>query len=60
MSEPDGAPERRDDERSDRRTKERRSIVVPVTAERRHADRRLLPRRLVDVFRSFVGGRTAG
>jgi hypothetical protein len=47
--------ERREDERHDRRRAERRRSRLAIFIERRLRDRRLLPRRLVDVFRSFLG-----
>lgn len=51
MSEPD----RRASEREERRRTERRRSQLTIFIERRLGDRRRIPRRLVDVFRSFLG-----
>ena len=47
--------DRRDEERDDRRRKDRRQSQIAVFVERRLGDRRRVPRRLVDVFRGFLG-----
>jgi hypothetical protein len=47
--------ERRANEASDRRRAERRRTAETVDTDRRAQDRRRLPRRLIDVFRSFLG-----
>jgi len=47
--------ERRANETEDRRRGERRQSQSAVVAERRVGERRRIPRRLVDVFRSFLG-----
>jgi len=52
--------DRRDDERADRRQSDRRTDGVAVIAERRRGERRLFARRLIDVFRSFLGVSTRG
>ena len=52
MSEPD----RRASEGDDRRRRaDRRRSVTGVEDERRRGDRRRVPRRLIDVFRAFLG-----
>ena len=52
---PDGEPDRRSAERDDRRRGERRRSQIGGFVERRVGERRRLPRRLVDAFRSFLG-----
>jgi hypothetical protein len=57
--------DRRDDERGDRRRGDRRSAAsdvdpANVAVERRVRERRRIARRLVDVFRSFLGLPPAG
>jgi hypothetical protein len=47
--------ERRASEREDRRRGERRQSQISIFIERRFGDRRRIPRRLIDVFRSFLG-----
>ncbi len=47
--------ERRESERDDRRRTERRRTQTGVDVERRLGERRRLPRRLIDVFRAFLG-----
>lgn len=47
--------ERRASEREDRRREERRQSQIGVFIERRLGERRRVQRRLVDVFRSFLG-----
>ena len=47
--------DRRSTEREDRRRGERRRSEISIFIERRFGDRRRIPRRLVDVFRSFLG-----
>jgi hypothetical protein len=47
--------DRRASERDERRRGERRQSQIAIFIERRLGDRRVLPRRLVDVFRSFLG-----
>jgi hypothetical protein len=47
--------DRRAEAREDRRRGERRRSQISIFIERRLGDRRMLPRRLVDVFRSFLG-----
>jgi hypothetical protein len=47
--------ERRANEREDRRRSDRRRSQISVVIERRMGDRRRVQRRLVDVFRSFLG-----
>jgi hypothetical protein len=47
--------ERRANETEDRRRAERRQSQSAVSAERRVGERRRIPRRLVDAFRSFLG-----
>ncbi|HTD35682.1 MAG TPA: hypothetical protein VK665_18680 [Candidatus Elarobacter sp.] len=47
--------ERRESEREDRRRAERRRSQIGIFIERRLGERRRLPRRLIDVFRAFLG-----
>ena len=48
--------DRRSAEREERRRgADRRRSQLAIFIERRLGDRRVLPRRLVDVFRSFLG-----
>jgi hypothetical protein len=47
--------ERRSEEREDRRRSDRRRSQISIFIERRLGDRRRVQRRLVDVFRSFLG-----
>jgi hypothetical protein len=47
--------DRRAADRDDRRQGERRRSQLSIFIERRLRDRRRLPRRLVDVFRRFLG-----
>jgi len=47
--------DRRASEREDRRRGERRRSQLSIFAERRLGERRRIQRRLVDVFRSFLG-----
>jgi hypothetical protein len=47
--------DRRSSEREDRRRGERRRSQISIFIERRFGDRRRIPRRLIDVFRSFLG-----
>jgi hypothetical protein len=47
--------DRRASEREDRRRGERRRSQISIFIERRFGDRRRIPRRLLDVFRSFLG-----
>ena len=51
MSEAD----RRESESEDRRRTERRRSQIGIFIERRLGDRRRVPRRLIDVFRAFLG-----
>jgi hypothetical protein len=47
--------ERRSSERDERRRSDRRRSQISIFIERRLGDRRRVQRRLVDVFRSFLG-----
>ena len=47
--------DRRASEREDRRRSDRRRSQISVFIERRLGDRRRVQRRLIDVFRSFLG-----
>ena len=47
--------DRREPERDDRRRGDRRRSQIAVFIERRFGDRRRVPRRLIDAFRSFLG-----
>ncbi|HEY0615783.1 MAG TPA: hypothetical protein VGC96_14125 [Candidatus Elarobacter sp.] len=47
--------ERRTAERDDRRRGDRRGSQISIFVERRFGDRRRVPRRLIDVFRAFLG-----
>ncbi|HTD37819.1 MAG TPA: hypothetical protein VK669_09915 [Candidatus Limnocylindrales bacterium] len=47
--------DRRASEREERRRKDRRQSQISIFIERRLGDRRRVQRRLVDVFRSFLG-----
>jgi hypothetical protein len=47
--------DRRAAEREDRRRGDRRRSQLAVFIERRFAERRRVPRRLIDAFRSFLG-----
>jgi hypothetical protein len=47
--------DRRAAEREERRRRERRRSQLSIFVERRLGDRRRLPRRLIDVFRKFLG-----
>jgi hypothetical protein len=51
----DDDTDRRSSEREERRRGDRRRSQIAIFIERRFGDRRVLPRRLVDVFRSFLG-----
>jgi hypothetical protein len=51
----DDDSDRRATEREDRRRGERRRSQISIFIERRFGDRRRIPRRLIDVFRSFLG-----
>jgi hypothetical protein len=48
-------PDRRAAEREDRRRSERRQSQTTASVERRLGERRRVPRRLIDAFRSFLG-----
>ena len=50
-----GFSQRRASEREERRRKDRRQSQISIFIERRLGDRRRVQRRLVDVFRSFLG-----
>jgi hypothetical protein len=47
--------DRRESEPEDRRRTERRRSQIGIFVERRLGDRRRVPRRLIDVFRAFLG-----
>jgi capsule polysaccharide export protein KpsE/RkpR len=47
--------ERRASERAERRRTDRRQSQISIFIERRFGERRRVPRRLIDVFRSFLG-----
>ena len=47
--------DRRASEREERRREDRRQSQISVFIERRLGDRRRVHRRLIDVFRSFLG-----
>ena len=47
--------DRRASEREDRRRSDRRRSQISIFIERRLGDRRRVQRRLIDVFRSFLG-----